>query len=253
MKKTILVLALMALTLNGNAQQTKVMVRAKAKDAKFIGSSIGGAHVLIKNTVNGQILAQGTTQGSTGNTDLIMNTPKERRGRISDGNTAGYLAVMDLEEPTLVQVEVRAPFHRRAATALATTQLWLIPGKDILDDGIVLEIPGFVVDLLAPTTHQYVSLKSLSGALEVRASIVMMCGCPIEKGGIWDSASMEVRALVKKDGQAFGELDLENPSRNTFLGQLKISQPGQYGITLYAYDPETGNTGVDRVDFVVTQ
>ena|SRR5690606_31382873 len=252
MKKIFLLLALLAMGSMGSAQQTKVMIRAKAKDAKFIGSSIGGAHVLVKNTENGQILAEGITQGSTGNTDLIMNTPKGRHDQISDGNTAGFLAVMDLERPTFAQVEVRAPYHRKNAMVSSTTQLWLIPGKDILGDGIQLEFSGYVVDILTPNTHQYVSLKSLSQGIDIRASIVMMCGCPIEQGGLWDSSGMEARALVKKDGKDFGSIDLVNPSRNIFEGRIDIRETGNYGITLYAYDPNTGNTGLDRIDFVVT-
>lgn len=253
MKRTFFLLLLLAMGSTGFAQQTKMMIRAKAKDAKFIGSSIGGAHVLVKNTVNGQILAEGITQGSTGNTQLIMNTPKGRHDQISDGNTAGFLAVLDLSEPTFVQVEVRAPFHRKNTMVSSTTQLWVIPGKDILGDGIVLEFSGYAVDILTPNTHQYVSLKSLSQGLEIRANIVMMCGCPIEKDGLWDSSGMEVRALVKKDGKDFGSIDLNNPSRNIFEGRLGIKETGNYGITLYAYDSVTGNTGVDRIDFVVTE
>ena len=53
------------------ATETHIIVRAKAKDAKFIGSSLGGAYVIIKNKMTGEILAKGKTQGSTGNTDLI--------------------------------------------------------------------------------------------------------------------------------------------------------------------------------------
>jgi hypothetical protein len=49
------------------ATETTIIIRAKAKDAKFIGSSIGGAHVVVKHQLTGEILAQGKTEGSTGN------------------------------------------------------------------------------------------------------------------------------------------------------------------------------------------
>ena len=238
--------------LGASAQQTKLMVRAKAKDAKFIGSSIGGAHVMIKDATTDRILAEGMTTGSTGNTDLIMKTPKERHGVQSDLDTAGFLATLDLEDPVFVTVEAFAPFHRKNAMTKASTQLWLIPGKDILGDGIVLEFPGFVVDILAPNTHQYIPLKSVAQGLDVKANIVMMCGCPIEKGGIWDSEGMEVKAKVKKDGKPITTLALENPTRNHFEGKLEIMEAGNYEITVYAYDPRTGNTGLDRLNYVVT-
>lgn len=252
MKKSILLVSLLTFSINVFATETKLMVRAKAKDAKFIGSSIGGAFVLVRNTANNEILAQGTTTGSTGNTDLIMKTPKERYASLSDDKTAGFLAVVDIDEPTFVRIEVLAPYHRKNTPVSASTELWLIPGKDILGDGVVLEISGFVVDILAPNTHQYIPLKSIGSGLDIKANIVMMCGCPIEKDGIWDSEPLEVKAILKKDGETLSEIALENPGRNIFSGKADITAPGYYEVTVYAYDPRTGNTGVDRINYVVT-
>ncbi|MHA7862686.1 hypothetical protein [Flagellimonas marinaquae] len=254
MKNTILYLALLFVSLNAFATETKLMVRAKAKDAKFVGSSIGGAHVIVRNTLNGEILAEGHTTGSTGNTNLIMKSAHERYTQLSDDKTAGFLAVVDIEEPTLVRVEVLSPVHKKNARIQASTELWLIPGKDILGDGIVIEIPGFVVDILAPNTHQYIALESIpQSGLPIKAHIVMMCGCPIEAGGIWDSNLMEVKAMVKKEGQTVAEVPLKNPTQNTFQGVVPVSEAGYYQITVYAFNPQTGNTGVDMVNYVVTE
>lgn len=64
-----------------------------------------------------------------------------------------------------------------------TTQLWLIPGKHTLGDGIVMEIPGFIVDVLSPTTQQYARLSTITnGAMILKASVTMACGCVISKG-----------------------------------------------------------------------
>lgn len=254
MKNTILYLALLLVSLNAFATETKLMVRAKAKDAKFVGSSIGGAHVIVRNTLNGEILAEGHTTGSTGNTNLIMKSAHERYTQLSDDKTAGFLAVIDIEEPTLVRVEVLSPVHKKSARIQASTELWLIPGKDILGDGIVIEIPGFVVDILTPNTHQYIALESIpQSGLPIEAHIVMMCGCPIEAGGIWDSNLMEVKAMVKKEGQTVAEVPLKNPAQNTFQGVVPVSEAGYYQITVYAFNPQTGNTGVDIVNYVVTE
>lgn len=38
--------------------KTKMMVRAKAKDAKFIGCSLGGAHIIVRNKLNQKILKE---------------------------------------------------------------------------------------------------------------------------------------------------------------------------------------------------
>jgi len=251
MKKFTLLLVL-CLGIGASAQQTKVMVRAKAKDAKFIGSSIGGAHILIKDATTDRMLAEGMTTGSTGNTELVMKTPRQRHDLLSDAGTAGFLATLSLEEPVFVTVEARAPFHRKNSMAQASTQLWLLPGKDILGDGVVLEFSGYVIDILSPNTHQYIPLKSIAQGLEVKANIVMMCGCPIERGGLWDSGDMEVKAVVKNNGKPITTLTLENTSRNLFQGKLQTLEAGNYEITVQAYDPNTGNTGVDRINYVVT-
>lgn len=253
MKKVILFFALSLICLNVFATETKIMVRAKAKDAKFVGSSIGGAYVIIRNAVNGQILAEGTTQGSTGNTDVIMKNPKERYTQLSDDKTAGFLAILDIDEPTFVRIEMISPINKRNAQVHASTELWVIPGKDILGDGIVLEIPGFVIDILNPNTHQYIPIASLKETgLDIKANIVMMCGCPIEKEGLWDSNLMEVKAIFKKDGKTIEELVLTNPSRNLFEGNFKVEEAGAYELTIYAYNATTGNTGVERINYVIT-
>ena len=252
MKKSILSLTLLLICLHGFATETKLMVRAKARDAKFVGSSIGGAHVIVRNSLNGEIMAEGNTTGATGNTDLIMKSAHERYTELSDDKTAGFLAILDINEPVFVQVEILSPIHKKNARVQASTELWLIPGKHILGDGIVLEIPGFVVDILKPNTHQYINLESIPDpGLPIEAHIVMMCGCPIEVDGIWDSKLIEVKAMVKKDGESVGEVELDNPAQNSFQGHFGIKEAGYYQITVYAYNPKTGNTGVDIVNYVV--
>lgn len=231
---------------------TKVIVRAKAKDAKFIGTSIGGAMVIIRNQLTQEILAQGTTTGSTGNTQLIMSTPRARYDQIADENTAQFLAEIDIDAPVFVTIEVLAPINRKHAVVASSTELWLIPGKDLLGDGIVLEIPGFVVDILKPRTHQFIGLSSLeNNTLEIQANIVMMCGCTISDGGLWDANKIEVKAIISKQGKKMGEVDLKINTPNFFVGQFKITEPGTYEIIVYAYNPQTNNTGVDKVNYII--
>ena len=95
------------------ATPTTIIIRAKAKDAKFIGSSLGGALVIIRNATNGQILAEGITRGSTGNTSSIMSEPHDRYTQLSDDNTAKFEAILDLDAPTLLSITVHAPINQR--------------------------------------------------------------------------------------------------------------------------------------------
>jgi len=232
---------------------TKLVVRAKAKDAKFIGSSIGGALVVVRNVQTGEILAKGQTWGSTGNTRQVMQTPVERGNRLSDENTARFEANIFIKEPTRVRIEVTAPVNALQAAVDASTELWMIPGKHIEGDGVIVEIPGFIVDILLPQRHEFISLSSLAEpTLELRANMVMMCGCTISLGGLWDANKIEVTALVRLNGKTIEEVPLQIKQQvNTFEGRFTLTQPGNYEIIVYGYDAQTGNTGVDMVNLVV--
>ncbi|HEX6202874.1 MAG TPA: hypothetical protein VF100_07720, partial [Thermoanaerobaculia bacterium] len=50
------------------AEETAVTVRVLSRDAKFVGSSMGGARVTIRDAETGTLLAEGVTAGSTGDT-----------------------------------------------------------------------------------------------------------------------------------------------------------------------------------------
>lgn len=252
MKTLFLATALLFSSLMVSATETKVMIRAKAKDAKFIGSSLGGAHIIIRNKLNQQILAEGNTTGSTGNTDLIMKTPKVRGNSIADEQTGGFLATVDIDEPTFVTIEVISPLNNKQAQAVVSTEMWLIPGKNIVGEGIILEIPGYIIDILKPRTHQYIGLNTIKNKpFLFQANVVMMCGCVIEKGGVWNSDEIEVKGILKKDGKFIKNVDMSWVSTNLFEGSDVITTAGNYELILYAYHAKTGNTGVDKVNYVV--
>ncbi|MBE9462039.1 hypothetical protein ACFP1I_12445 [Dyadobacter subterraneus] len=235
-----------------SATETKIIVRAKARDAKFIGSSIGGAYVIIRNKINQEILAEGKTTSSTGNTDLIMKNPKTGRGIVVDAQTAGFLAKIDIDEPVFVSIEVVSPFNHKQAQAKVSTELWLIPGRDILGDGIILEIPGFIFDILKPRTHQYIPLNTVKDRpFQIQANVVMMCGCVVEKGGVWNSDEIEVIGILKRDGKHIKDIKMSLISTNLFEGDYLLNAAGNYELILYAYNEKTGNTGVDKVNYVI--
>lgn len=249
-KSTFFVLALLFFISSAVfAEETTIIVRAQAKDAKFIGSSMGGARVIVKEQLTGEILAQGFTTGSTGNTEIIMEQAHTRGKKLADENTAGFKATVDIERPTFVTIEVYAPYNKKQATALATTQLWLIPGKDILGDGIIVEIPGFVVDILSPQTHE--TIEDNSQQLVLKANVVMMCGCPITADGMWDAGQYEIAAVIYKEGKKLKTVPLRIQEKSsTFRAELQLDA-GSYEIEVFAFDPESGNSGLDKVNILV--
>lgn len=235
------------------AVPTRITVRVKARDAKFIGTTLGGALVTIRNADTGELLAKGMTEGATGDTETMMKRPARRGAPLSDWNTARFTATIDLERPTLVEIRGYGPLAQRQAAGTVSVTQWIVPGKDIAKgDGIVLELPGFVVEVLDPPAHLRLSREQVPKRLELRANVTMMCGCQLEPGGVWDAERVEVRALVRKDGKPVGEIPLsctEEPSQ--FAGSLDVQGAGVYEVTVYAYDPSNGNTGVDATTVVV--
>ena len=252
MKFNLLTLFFLMLSTFSYGIETNIIIRAKAKDAKFIGSSLGGAYIIVKNKMTSEILAKGKTTGSTGNTELIMKTPHQRGASITDENTAKFMATIDIDEPTFVTIEVISPINNKQASVNASTELWLIPGKHILGDGIIIEIPGFIIDVLAPRTHHYISLSDAQNdPFKLQANIVMMCGCTINKNGLWDAEKFEVNAIIKRNGERLKEVPMNFVSTNLFEGHFSIENAGQYEVIIYAYDESTGNTGVDKVNYVI--
>ncbi len=252
MKKIFLAFLLLG-GLTAAATPTRLIVRVKAKDAKFIGTGIGGAFVQIKNPLTGETLAKGLTTGSSGSTPLIMSTAHQRNQRLTDEKTAGYEAVLDITEPVLVEIVVTAPVSRKNAAITGSTQVWLIPGKHIDGEGLVIELPGYILDILQPTTHAFLSLpQGKPLAVDLQVSLTMLCGCTITKGGTWDANAIEVTGILYKEGKPLKELRLQpTDTPNIFSLRAELTEKGSYGFTVFAYDAQTHNTGVDKVNFVI--
>lgn len=252
-KRIAFLIAALMVCISTYAVPTKLVIRVKAKDAKFIGTGIGGALVVIRDHLTGALLAHGNTHGASGSTEVIMKTPLVRGKSQVDAQTALYEATLDINDPLLVDIEVLAPVNRRNAAVKGTTQLWLIPGKHIAGDGVIIELSGYILDILTPNTHQFISLDTLKDQqLDFKVNLTMLCGCAISKGGVWNADDIELKAILKKEGTAVGEFPLSKlPGNNLFDGRLKITAKGNYELLVYAYDPKTNNTGVDRINFVI--
>jgi hypothetical protein len=246
----VMILACMVLASSASAVPTTIVVRVKSKDAKFIGTSMGGALVVIKDAETGELLAKGITAGGTGDTGQIMGTSTTGRTPLSDEQTAKFETTLDIEEPRLVEVSAYGPLgQRQAANKVSATQ-WIVPGAHLIGrDGWMLEMPGIVVDVQAPPAH--LILQGLPRRVVIQANVTMMCGCPVLPGGLWDSDKMDVKALLKRDGKSIGALDLDfSGEASQFSGTWEVTEKGVYEATVYAYDPANGNTGLDKVTFV---
>jgi hypothetical protein len=200
------------------------------------------------------VVARGFTVGGTGNTQKIMIEPHQRGAQISDTSAARFEAVVDINEAKLVTIEVHSPCGQRQAMTVNTQQVWLIPGRDITGDGIIVEVPGFAVDIMTPQAHEMLKLDGGQIFVPISANVVMMCGCPVSPRGLWDSQKYEIKASIKYNGQVLDTIPLAFAGKaNTFSASYEASQEGVYEITVHALDPETGNAGVDKTTVIATK
>lgn len=234
------------------AEPTDIVVRVLSKDAKFIGTSMGGMRITLRDADTGELLATGVTEGGTGDTGRLMHENAGRRALLSDPTAAKYQVTLDLKAPRLIEVEAYGPLAQRQSAQRVTSTQWVIPGRHISGgDGWVLELPGFVVDVLSPPAHVRVDAGT---SVDVRANVVAMCGCPIEPKGLWDADKYEVAAIVLLDGKQVSRLPLAFAGEaSQFAVSIPVDAPGVYEVVVYAYDPANGNTGVDRTTFIAAK
>lgn len=153
------------------AEETAVTVRVLSRDAKFIGTSMGGARVTIRDAETGLLLAEGVTAGSTGDTERLMRAPRERGTELATPGAAVFEAALDLDRPTLLEITAHGPRAQLQSAVSASTTRWVLPGKGLAEgDGVVLELAGFALDVLAPPAHSVLADQEV----EVRVNLVML-------------------------------------------------------------------------------
>jgi hypothetical protein len=222
------------------AEPTRVMVRAQAQDAKFIGDHMGGVQVTLTDARSGAVLAKGLTKGGTGDTPRIMKTPRTRGLGLTDSSAAGFESVLDLKQPTLVRVDAVGPVGKPDAAIKVSSTQWVLPGRDIVGDGWVLNFPGLVIE---PT-----AMAAPGGALQISAKVSLMCGCPIEPGGIWNADTYKVEAhLMKGDREVATTVLTYAGQPSQFSGALAHAPAGRYRLRLIAADATTSNAGVIEI------
>jgi len=58
--------------------------------------------------------------------------------------------------------------------------------------------------------------------------------------------------IVKKNGVKTDEIPMKfTGEKSQFAGTLRVDSKGVYEVTVYAFDPSNGNTGLDKVTFIV--
>jgi len=149
----VVMLALATAVAAPEGKPTRVMVHVVARDAKLLGTHVGGARITLREVATGKVLAEGVQKGESGDTNRIMVEPHRRGATLYDTpDAAGFLATVTLQRPTVVEVSAEGPVGHPQAVQRASKTLLLVPGEDVLGDGVVLEIHGFILEFLEPAS-----------------------------------------------------------------------------------------------------
>lgn len=239
--------------------RTEVEVRVIAAGGKFLGDDVGGARVAILDALTGEVLAQGTARGGSGDVKEIMAAPRTWGQPIPVDGASVFHASLELAEPRRVEVLAYGPLGALQSAREVRTTRWLVPGERLVGEhGVLMVIPGLVVQTLSPATHQ--PFSTLPQRFDVLANVAMMCGCPITDSPqtpYWPPRDFEVEARVSILGT------VKDPGReprlvetvklayagtaSRFGGSFVATEEAYYAVTVVARQKRSGNEGVDRV------
>ena len=247
------------------AQPTEVVVRVIAKDGKFLGDDIGGALVTLRDVHTGELLASGATSGGSGPVD-VMCQARQRGTPIPTGSGATaaslFKAKLNMETPRLIEFSALGPLAAHGSANRASVTQWVYPGKNLNQgDGILLEIPGLVVQILEPPTHFLPKLPFPT--ITIRANVTMMCGCPIGAPPLcsnspspWRIDDFDVIADIVPPQGPSERLPLEfdhnalGNAPSQFIARYNPKALGIYDITVCASQKTTCNIGIARATVI---
>lgn len=242
---------------NTHAQQyweemtTDVRISVLAKDALFVGAEIGGAHVKIIEKRTGDILAEGITFGDAGMEELIMGANRSRDTVIVNKTSASFDFSLAIFEPTPVTISATGPLAQPQSQFTVSQDYILLPGKNYTSgNGIILELPGISVDILAPAAHQKFPFNS-GEPVTFLANILKLSGNNIEKDSFWPPDRYQVQAFIYRNQAFVGIIPMQYAGKSQFIGKADVSGPGAYRIMVSAFDPKTKESGMDVTTMII--
>lgn len=238
------------------AVATEIRVHVIARGGRYVGDDIGGALVTLRDAHTGEFLASGITRGGSGVPNL-MTLERARTMPLPTENAAVFTTTLMMAEPRLVEIEAVGPPAAQGAENRVTSVEWLLP-QTFAPEGnrLTLELAGLNVDVLAPPTH-FMPQRKPPMTISVRANVTMMCGCPISPTTDWKPEDFQVIMMVKRpDGKldiAPMQFDANAPDQapSQFTGEYQATLSGIYEATVMAYQKDFGNSGSDRVTWIL--
>ncbi|MCS6263133.1 MAG: hypothetical protein H8K11_05190 [Nitrospira sp.] len=233
---------------------TTVLVRVVAHRSLVLGHDVGGARVTITDVASGQLLASGLQQGEPGDQTQIMRTPHLMDEPVySSRPAAAFSTTLELTRPMLVEITAEGPLAYPTALQRASTTVLLIPGHDLTNDGIVLHLYGYLVQVEHPKPGEPLIAKE---DVMLRASVRTLSGALVRPHSDWDSRKIHIYAELLIGDRIVERLQMfyaGEKSRFEAPFFVPISKDAPDGITLrvIAADTATGNFGMGTAQYPV--
>ena len=237
-----------------DSKPTNILVRVVAHDSMVLGKDVGGARVTITDVATQHILATGIQQGEAGDQNHIMRTPRlMEEPHYSSRPAAAFTTTLDLLQPTLVEVTAEGPLAYPASSQRASTTVWLIPGQDTVNDGIVIHLYGYIIQIEHPKPGEPLIAKD---DVPLRASIRTLSGAFVRPHGDWDSRKIHIYGELMIGNRVLERLQLfYSGERATFEAPFFVPLPNDTpdGMTLrvIAADSAGGNFGMSQAKYPV--
>jgi hypothetical protein len=237
-----------------NANSVEVLVRVVAHGAMVLGSEVGGARVTITEVATGTVLASGLQTGEAGDQNQIMRTPRMmEEPRYSSRPSGAYRVALRLSTPTLVEIAAEGPLAYPTSMRRAAKTVLLVPGHDLTNDGIVLHLYGYIVQLEDPPPGQPLIAKA---DVKLTASVKTLSGAPVRPHGDWDSRNVLIYGEVRVGSRLIERLQMfYSGSKGLFEAPFFVPTPAEApdGVTLrvVAADKADANMGMSEARYPV--
>ena len=233
---------------------TEVLVRVVAHGALVLGDEVGGASVTITDIATGRLLASGKQQGEAGDQNQLMRTPRLMgEPHYSSRNAASYRTTLELEHPTQVEIAVAGPLAYPQAMQRASRTVLLVPGQDLLNDGIVFDLYGYIVQIEQPKPGEPLIAKE---DVKLRATVRLLSGDLLRPHGDWDARKTNIFADVMIGDRIIERLQLfysgdKSLFEAPFFVPLPTEAPDGINVRVVAADRSNGNFGMGDAKYSV--
>ncbi len=233
---------------------TTVVVRVVAHRSLVLGHEVGGARVTITDVATGQLLASGLQQGEPGDQRQIMRTPHLMEEPLYSGRpAASFITTLELARPTMVTIAAEGPLAYPSALQRVSKTLLLIPGHDLVNDGVVLHLYGYLVHVEQPKPGE--SLIAREDVM-LRASVRTLSGSLVRPYSDWDSRKIHIYGEVLIGDRVIERLQMFYAGEKSYFEApffVPMSKDAPDGITLrvIAADAGTANFGMGTAQYPV--